>query len=207
MPWRRMGEWMYRPTLTWGEWSGGQLHTPSASPLEKEPPTPPPGTRWIGGWVDPIAVLDNVEKRKFLTLLGLELHSVVQPVASHNINCTPVRRVNTKRKHSNIEYSRYIGWNRCITCWHENRCSHRVNKHCCQYSSHWILHLFFFIFILWYGHSSLFWCCILHLFQCPFGVYGTISVGILLAVIPAKWFIQFCVYLFYFVHTVFSVLS
>jgi hypothetical protein len=32
-----------------------------------------PGTHWIGGWVDPRAGLDDVEKRKFLTLPGLEL--------------------------------------------------------------------------------------------------------------------------------------
>jgi hypothetical protein len=32
-----------------------------------------PGTHWIGGWVNPRAGLDDVEKRKFLTLQGLEL--------------------------------------------------------------------------------------------------------------------------------------
>jgi hypothetical protein len=31
------------------------------------------GTRWIRGWVDPRASLDNVEKRQFFTLQGLEL--------------------------------------------------------------------------------------------------------------------------------------
>jgi hypothetical protein len=31
-----------------------------------------PGTHWIGEWVDPIAGLDDVEKRKFLTPPGLE---------------------------------------------------------------------------------------------------------------------------------------
>jgi hypothetical protein len=36
------------------------------------------GTHWMGGWVGPRAGLDDVEKRKFLTLPGLE-H---QPVAS-----------------------------------------------------------------------------------------------------------------------------
>jgi hypothetical protein len=30
-------------------------------------------THWIGGWVGPRAGLDDVEKRKFLTLLGFEL--------------------------------------------------------------------------------------------------------------------------------------
>jgi hypothetical protein len=32
-----------------------------------------PGTRWIGGCVGPRAGLDDVEKRKFLTIPGLEL--------------------------------------------------------------------------------------------------------------------------------------
>jgi hypothetical protein len=32
-----------------------------------------PGTHWIGGWVGPRVSLDDVEKRKFLTLLGFEL--------------------------------------------------------------------------------------------------------------------------------------
>jgi hypothetical protein len=42
------------------------------------------GTHWIGGWTNPRDGLDNVEKRKFLTLPGLELRSlvVVQPVDS-----------------------------------------------------------------------------------------------------------------------------
>jgi hypothetical protein len=30
-----------------------------------------PGTHWIGGWVNPKAGLDDLEKRKFLTLLLL----------------------------------------------------------------------------------------------------------------------------------------
>jgi hypothetical protein len=32
-----------------------------------------PGTHWLGGYVGPRADLDDVEKRKFLTLLGLDL--------------------------------------------------------------------------------------------------------------------------------------
>jgi hypothetical protein len=42
-----------------------------------------PGTHWIGGWVDPRADRDDVKKKKFLNLPGLELRpSVLQPVAS-----------------------------------------------------------------------------------------------------------------------------
>jgi hypothetical protein len=42
--------------------------------------------------VGPRALLDDVEKRKFLTLPGLELFdfSVFQPVASHYTDCTIV---------------------------------------------------------------------------------------------------------------------
>jgi hypothetical protein len=35
-----------------------------------------PGTHWIGGWVGPRIDLDDVEKRKFLTLPGLKLRPV-----------------------------------------------------------------------------------------------------------------------------------
>jgi hypothetical protein len=44
-------------------WSG-QFHTPAALP---------PGTHWIGGWVGPRTGLDEVEKRHFLPLPGLEI--------------------------------------------------------------------------------------------------------------------------------------
>jgi hypothetical protein len=56
----------------------GQFHVPAAfTPGERAR-----GTHWIGSWVGPRAGLD-VEKRKFLTLPGLEFRPlVVQPVAS-----------------------------------------------------------------------------------------------------------------------------
>jgi hypothetical protein len=64
--------------LTWalagGEWS-------NASPGRFTPEERAPGSNWIG-WVDPRAGLDDVEKRKFFTLLGLELRAlIVQPVS------------------------------------------------------------------------------------------------------------------------------
>jgi hypothetical protein len=37
----------------------GQLHAPASLPQERAP-----GTHWIGGWVDPRAVLDAVVKSK-----------------------------------------------------------------------------------------------------------------------------------------------
>jgi hypothetical protein len=41
-----------------------------------------PSTLWIGGWVDPRAGLDDVEKRKFLTLPELELRPFGRPARS-----------------------------------------------------------------------------------------------------------------------------
>jgi hypothetical protein len=57
----------------------GQLHAPAALLPWKSP-----GTHFIGGWVDPRAGLDDMEKWKVLNLPGLELPLplVVQPVAS-----------------------------------------------------------------------------------------------------------------------------
>jgi hypothetical protein len=40
------------------------------------------GTHWTEGWVDPRAGLDDVEKRKFLTLPGLELRPLGRPARS-----------------------------------------------------------------------------------------------------------------------------
>jgi hypothetical protein len=46
-----------------------------------------PDTPWIGGWVGPITDLEDVEKRKLLTLLGLELDRFIQLVGSHYTDC------------------------------------------------------------------------------------------------------------------------
>jgi hypothetical protein len=56
-----------------------------------------PGTHCIGGWVDPRAGMDNMEKWKFITLPGLETRplSVVQPVASRYTDCAiPAHSIN-----------------------------------------------------------------------------------------------------------------
>jgi hypothetical protein len=52
--------------LAGGEWSASR--TGLFTPGERAP-----STHWIGGWVDPRAGLDDVEKRKFLILSVLEL--------------------------------------------------------------------------------------------------------------------------------------
>jgi hypothetical protein len=58
----------------------GQLHAPAALIPGKNP-----RTHWIGGWVGPRDGLDDVEKRKFLTLLGLELRPVGSPARSQSL--------------------------------------------------------------------------------------------------------------------------
>jgi hypothetical protein len=63
-------------TLTGGEWSASRLC--SFTPADRAPET-----HWIGGWMNPRAGLDDVEDRKFLTLLGLKLRPLGrQPVSS-----------------------------------------------------------------------------------------------------------------------------
>jgi hypothetical protein len=67
--------------LVRGEWSASRpsRFTPGERAL---------GMHWIGGWVGPRTGLDDMKKRKFLTLSGFELRPVVQPVASRYTNCT-----------------------------------------------------------------------------------------------------------------------
>jgi hypothetical protein len=52
--------------LVGGEWS-------TSCPGHFTPGERAPSTLWIGGWVDLRAGLDDLEKRKFLTLPGLKL--------------------------------------------------------------------------------------------------------------------------------------
>jgi hypothetical protein len=62
-------------TLVGGEWSAWRhgRFTPEKRARR---------TYWIGGWMGPGTGLDEVEKRKFLTLLGLELRSICRPAHS-----------------------------------------------------------------------------------------------------------------------------
>jgi hypothetical protein len=43
------------------------------------------GPHWIGGWMDPKAGLDDVEKRNFLALPGLELRTLGRPTRSQSL--------------------------------------------------------------------------------------------------------------------------
>jgi hypothetical protein len=66
MPWRSMGGRIYSSTFSWPRhyWKWVVSFTPGERA---------PGTHWIGGWVNPRAGVDYLEKRKFLSLPGLEL--------------------------------------------------------------------------------------------------------------------------------------
>jgi hypothetical protein len=71
--------WIYiflTSVLVGGEWSASRPG--SFIPGER----PPPCTHWIGDWVGTRASLDDEEKRKFLTLPGLELRPLRRPARS-----------------------------------------------------------------------------------------------------------------------------
>jgi hypothetical protein len=63
--------------LVGGEWS--------ASRTSRFTPGESPGIHWIRGWVGLRADLDDVEKRKFLTLLGLEFRPLCRPGRSQSL--------------------------------------------------------------------------------------------------------------------------
>jgi hypothetical protein len=82
---RGMDVWIHifwTSALAAGEWS-------ASLPGRYKPGETAPSTHFIGGWVDPRDSLDDMEKRKFLTLLGLNSDPlVVQSVASRYTDYT-----------------------------------------------------------------------------------------------------------------------
>jgi hypothetical protein len=63
--------------LVGGEWSASR-------PGRYNPGKRAPGTHWIGGWVEPKAGLNNVN-RKFLILSGLDLRPFGRPARSQSL--------------------------------------------------------------------------------------------------------------------------
>jgi hypothetical protein len=59
----------------------GKLHAPAALPPGKQPP----GTHWMEGLVDPRAGLEDMNKRKFLILPGLDLRPLGRPAHSQSL--------------------------------------------------------------------------------------------------------------------------
>jgi hypothetical protein len=79
------GKWIYiyihiflTSTLAGGKWSAS---SPGRFTLGERFPS----THWIGDWVDPRAGVDDVEKRKFMTLPRLELRSLGRPASSQSL--------------------------------------------------------------------------------------------------------------------------
>jgi hypothetical protein len=64
--------------LVGGEWSASG--TGRFTPGERAP-----GTHWIGGWVDPRGSLDDLEKRKFLTLPKFEHRLLGRPARNQSL--------------------------------------------------------------------------------------------------------------------------
>jgi hypothetical protein len=65
-------------TLVGGEWS-------ALRPCRSTSGEEAPGTNGIGGWVGPRAGVDDMEKRKFLILPGLELRSLGRRARSQSL--------------------------------------------------------------------------------------------------------------------------
>jgi hypothetical protein len=78
--------------LVEGEWPAS--HLGRFRPGERGP-----GTHSVGGWVDPRADLDNVEKRKILTLPGLELRPLGHP--AHSQSLTRIRYPDSHNNNNN----------------------------------------------------------------------------------------------------------
>jgi hypothetical protein len=68
----------FTSALVGGEW-------PDSRPCCFTPVERTFATHWIGDWVGLRAGLDDVEKRKFLTLAGLELRHVSRPARSQSL--------------------------------------------------------------------------------------------------------------------------
>jgi hypothetical protein len=64
--------------LVEGEWSDSR--TGRFTPAERAP-----GTHWIGGWVGPRTGMDDMEKRKFLPVPGLERRPLSCPASSQSL--------------------------------------------------------------------------------------------------------------------------
>jgi hypothetical protein len=74
---------MYRSTFSWPRTSWRWVVSFTSWSLY--PRRKSPGTHCIGGWVGPRAGLDDVEKRKFFTLPGLELWPLGRPAHSQSL--------------------------------------------------------------------------------------------------------------------------
>jgi hypothetical protein len=101
-----MGESMYRSTFSWPRYYlevSGELHAPAALPRGIAP-----GTHWLGGCVNPRAGLDDVKKRKFLALPGLELRPLGRPASSYTDYAIPAPWNWNVRKYNLMSYLTWV---------------------------------------------------------------------------------------------------
>jgi hypothetical protein len=112
MPWRHMGEWGYSSTFlhlgTSWRW------VVSFTPLPFYPRGWTPSTHQIRGWVGPRVGLDAVEKRKILSLPGLE--SGPFPAIQINIILPHPRQQFTFQS-----LNLHLGWKECWRRWMRGR--------------------------------------------------------------------------------------
>jgi hypothetical protein len=97
MPWRHTVDCMYKPisALVWGKWSASCSDC-FTCPLPTETAE---CTHWIAGWVGLTTGLDDVEKKHFLPLLGLNIrHSQLL----ENWECYPGSKVHISSQHKPI---------------------------------------------------------------------------------------------------------
>jgi hypothetical protein len=108
-----MGEWMYSSTHSWPRHQlevSGQTDATFRFPHGERTL----GTRWIGGWVGPINVLDYVERGTFCLFLYLNSYlSAVEPVASRyavtTLSYKTVARCNSRNKRFVSKIANEIG--------------------------------------------------------------------------------------------------
>jgi hypothetical protein len=96
----------------------GQFHAPAAL-------TPGNGTHWKGGWVGPRPGLDDVERKKFLTVLRLELRALGRVARCQSLSRLQITRdvfaedfnlkVETERTSYEVSSSRYSSVHTAIT--------------------------------------------------------------------------------------------
>jgi hypothetical protein len=96
-------------------WGCGQLHAPAALPPEERTP----GTHWIGGWVNPKAGPDDMQKWKFSTLPWREVRPSVRPARSqllyrqsHSDSCNSIESAGNEAAGTAYNESQYT--NSCI---------------------------------------------------------------------------------------------
>jgi hypothetical protein len=105
-----MGGWMYRSTFS--DLSTSWRLVVSFTTRTLYPQVKSPGTHWIGGWVNPRAGLDDMERRKFLTLPGLELRPLGRPARSQLLD-----RLRSCNEHVKLPSSNFI----FVRMWMTNR--------------------------------------------------------------------------------------